>query len=220
MADNKASQAINSEQWTSIQGIEAGVRESLPWLGDRVAAVFQRQFDDTALSRIGEALMVLTGDLSGFSSELSELYVKTEDFGRLLEQTLIRIGNERIDEKRNLYRLFLADAIASPCDPFDQQIRFLQTVQELRRDQLRILRTLGSPSAPGSSGAKTAMQIIQAKIPDIQYDRLEGLLSQMNDIGLIRMEDFRVARVGGGNRIADCLTPAGKHILKLLKRLE
>jgi len=90
------------------------VGSAVPWIGGPVSNVLGGMSLGRKLGRVREVLELLSSDLKEFKSETSESYVKTEVFEDLLEQTLKRVGEERNEEKRHLYKAFLTDAIESP----------------------------------------------------------------------------------------------------------
>lgn len=63
------------------------------------------------MERVGEVLEGLAQDLKNFHSEASESYVRSDQFQDLLERTLRQAADERNDEKRRIYRLFLKEQL-------------------------------------------------------------------------------------------------------------
>ncbi len=72
------------------------------------------------IDRIREVVEGLISDLNGFKSKPSEDYVKTDEFEELLEETFKRVATERNEEKRQVYRSFLTDAVQSPGRAHDE----------------------------------------------------------------------------------------------------
>ena len=134
--DNSKLVPKTSKAETAID-VAAFVGSAVPWIGGPVSN-----------ERVREVLEGLSSDLADFKSEISEEYVKTEDFEELLEQTLKRAADERNESKRKIYRAFLTNAIESPGELYDDQIRFLRTLEELQPDHLLVIRALSQSPDP------------------------------------------------------------------------
>lgn len=79
--------------------------------------------------------------------------MRSDQFQDLLERTLRQAADERNDEKRRIYRLFLKGAIEVPGEPYDEQRRFLRTLDEMRGDYLRVIRAMLHEPEGNVSGA-------------------------------------------------------------------
>lgn len=99
--------------------VTAFVGSAIPWIGGPVSNVLGRMSAGRKMVRGGEVLESIVGDLTDFKSEVSEEYVKTEDFEELLEQILRGTADERNKEKRKIYKSFLLHAIESPGELYD-----------------------------------------------------------------------------------------------------
>lgn len=153
MSDNEApghELVLASTAGESALDVAAIITNIIPWVGGAVAAVLSGASYGRKLGRVREVLSGVAQDLRTLESRTSEAYVQTEDFEELLERILRQAADERNEGKRDMYRAFLADAIASPGGPFDEQIRFLRTLEELQPDHLRILKALNAPPEGGS----------------------------------------------------------------------
>ena len=64
------------------------VSSAVPWVGGPISNVLSGVSYGRKLSRVKEVLYGLAEDLRDFKSEVSHVYVKTEDFEELLERTL------------------------------------------------------------------------------------------------------------------------------------
>jgi AraC-like DNA-binding protein len=219
MPDNKSPETTIRIECKSLREILSYLKLSVPWLSNQFEQVSGRSLSPHQIARVGEVMQTVGQELKSFKSELSELYVKTPDFQKFFEQILSQIADERSDEKRNIYRCFLADAIKSPCDPFETQIRLLQIMRELRMDQMRLLAALASPANAAAYHVATPLQTIEKRLPDLHRDRIEGLLTQMNESGLIRLDNWKTARTGGrGEKLSEILTPLGQRLLRFAQK--
>src|SRR5258706_1793709 len=113
--------------------------ETRPWLGGAIAGVLGGITTDRKINRVNEVIRGLAENLRDLESAASKEFVKTEEFEDLLEQTLRQVAAERNDDKRRMYRDFLVGVIRSPGEPYDEQRRFLRTLEELQSDHLRVL---------------------------------------------------------------------------------
>jgi len=213
--DESLSAPVQTE-WKSTAELLDGMKKAVPWLGEAVEKAISGTLNDRELARVVDVLRGVVSDIGGFSSELSELYVKTQDFERILGQILTQVADERLEVKRRLYRTFLSDAITSPCDPFEKQLRFLRILKELRLDQMKIVVALATRPDTGVHRAQTPVQMLQMRLPDIHRDRIEGLLAQLNDLKIIQMAELNAA-VAGGQPSIKCITPLGQQLLRLLR---
>lgn len=70
----------------------------------------------------------------------SEGYVRTDDFRELLEKTLRQVADERGDEKRRIYRDFIAGAVLAPRESPEEKLGFLRIIEELEPVHIAALR--------------------------------------------------------------------------------
>jgi hypothetical protein len=214
MPRDESLNASNLAAWTQPADIAEHIAKTVPWLAAPVKNALNRQWNDREFARMSEMFGNFLAKLVDFSSELSELYVKTPEFQRLLEQILIRVGDERQAEKRSIYCAFLSDAVTSPCDPFEMQLRFLQAVRELRLDQIRLIKAVAEPSDPSLHHSLSSLQILEKRMPDIHPDRIYGLLTQMNELGIIRLADLKTT--GPGRKLSESFTALGQKLLHFI----
>jgi hypothetical protein len=164
-------------------------------------------------------LINLTQDLQGFKSEISETYVKTEEFEELLERTLRQAADERSEEKRRTYRLFLVGTIKSPGEPYEEQLRFLRSLEEVQPDHIQVLRALmqkpDSDLASGFSGSPR--QTLSSRLPDIPADHIEDLISQLNDMRITNLTTMRTMMTArGAQNLEHTITPFGQRFLNFI----
>jgi hypothetical protein len=171
------------------------------------------------LSRVREVLIALIHDLQGFKSEVSEIYVKTEEFEELLERTLRQAADERSEEKRRIYRQFLVGAIKSPGEPYNEQLRLLRALEEIQPDHIKVLRALmqkpDSDLASGYSGSPS--HTLSRRLPDIPADHIEDLVSQLNDMRITNLTTMRTLMTAhGAQNLEHTITPFGQRFLKFV----
>ncbi len=132
----------------TIQNISSLV----PVLGGPISNIFGGMAADRKFERIREVMVGVAQELSNLNQQVSEEYVRSEDFEDLLDETLRRVARERYEEKRRIYQRFLAREIAEPIE-YDSQILILRALEELQVADLAVLEVmLREPAAEESKG--------------------------------------------------------------------
>jgi len=155
--------------------------------------------------------------LRQFKSEASEAYVKTEEFEELLEHTLKKASEERSEEKRRLYRSFLTDAVKDPSKTYDEELRFLRTIEQVQPDHLLILRALAHPPSkdPGVMGSPG--QTLSKRLPQMEKSHISDLVSQLNDLRITNLTSMNTMMTGhGAENLQHSFTPYGQRLLQFL----
>ena len=197
--------------------VAAFVGSAVPWIGGPVSNVLSGMSSGRKFARVREVLEGLTSDLSDFKSEVSEEYVKTEDFEELLEQTLRRSADERNQEKRQIYRSFLTNAIESPGEPYDEQIRFLRTLEELKPDHLKVLRALSKTPDPDPGMMGSPNQTLRQRLPELEEKRIEELITQLNDLRVTNMTSLKTMMTGrGAADLRHSITSYGQRFMQYI----
>lgn len=214
MTDDDATLLPATKTETALD-IAAFVGSAVPWIGGPVSNVLGGMSLGRKLSRVREVLLGLASGLSEFKSEVSEKYVKTEEFEELLEQTLKRAAEERTEEKRRIYAAFLTDVIESPGEPYDEQIRFLRTLEELQPDHLRLLRALCQAPGPKPGMMGSPNQTLRRRLPELDEARIADLLSQLNDLRVTNLTSLKVMMTGhGAEDLRHSVTSYGQRFLR------
>ena len=197
--------------------VAAFVGSAIPWIGGPVSNVLGGISMGRKLARVREVLEGLVEDLAEYKSDVAEDFVKTEEFEELLEQTLRRAADERNDEKRRIYRAFLTDAIESPGQPYDEQIRFLRTLEELQLDQLRVLRALSQAPDPNSGMMGSPIQTLRQRLPGLEETRIEELVAQLNNLRVTNMTSLKTMMTGhGAANLQHAVTQYGQRFLQYI----
>lgn len=189
-----------------------------PWIGSPVSLVLSGMSVNRKLGRIREVLKGVAEELKDFKSEASEAYVKTEEFEELLERTLRQAADERDEEKRRIYKNFLIGAIESPGEPYDEQIRFLRTIEEIQPDHIKVLRAMNQePPAEPTFYMGAPASVLHNRLPDIPEDRLKDLVSQLNDLRITSAGSLNTLMSGhGAENLRSFITPYGQRFLRFL----
>lgn len=125
-----------------VLDISSFISSAVPWIGGPVSNVLSGISFGRKISRVKEVLEGIANDLRNFKSEVSETYVKTEEFEELLENTLRNVAEERNEERRRIYKAFIVGTIKSPGQSYDEQVRFLRILEDIQGDHIRILEAL------------------------------------------------------------------------------
>ena len=86
----------------------------VPWIGGAVGNVLGGLSVGRKIDRVNEVLAGMVEDLRNFKSDVSERYVKTDEFEELLENVLRKVADERSEQKRRLLRSFLVEVVEHP----------------------------------------------------------------------------------------------------------
>jgi len=198
--------------------LAAVVTSIVPWLGGPVSAVLAGMSLARKLDRVKEVLQGLAGDLKDLKSKQSEEYVKSDEFQELLEKALLKASEERSEQKRHIYRAFLTDAIALPGKSYDEQVRFLRTLEEIQPDHLKMLKAIAAPPEPGEGYSGSKANTLRSRLPNMSPSTISELVQQLNDMrisnltGLNTMMTFR-----GSLDLTPSITPYGDRFLKFLQ---
>ena len=195
------------------------VGSAVPWIGGPVSNVLNGMSLGRKMGRVGEVLQGLSKDIENLESEVSKNYVKTEEFEDILEQALKRVGEERNEDKRKIYRAFLSDAIISPGESYDDQLRVLRTFEELAPDHLHVLKALMQEpdQNPGSMGSPN--QTLNERLPSIEQNRIEDIVNQLNDMRVTNLTSLKVMMTGhGAQNLRHSLTPYGQRIIDYINK--
>ncbi len=202
----------------SALDIASAVSSAIPWLGGPVSNVLGGMSTGRKLERIKGVLTQLADELTDFKSEVSEDYVKSEDFEELLEQALRRASEERSEEKRKVYGNFLIRAIETPGEAYDEQLRFLRTLEQLQPDHINLLRALDHP--PGDIGnimMGSPFDTLQHRLPGMGEPRISDLTSQLNDLRLTDLTGLHTMMTANGAQdLRGRITTYGRRFMSYL----
>lgn len=217
MAEEQNALIPASTNVETAMDVAAVIASIIPWIGGPVGQVLSGASFGRKLGRIREVLEGVAHGLEALSSQVSEEYVKTEDFEELLEKALKQVAEERTEEKRQAYRRFLTEAIVSPGEPYDEQVRFLRIMEEIQADHIRILWALSQPPNPNPGMMGSPGQTIAERLPDIPRNRINELVTQMNDIRITNMTSMSVMMTGhGAQDLRSSITPVGQRFIRYL----
>lgn len=193
------------------------VTSLIPWAGGPISNVLSGQSFGRKMGRIREVLLGFAKELQNYKSEVSESYVKTEDFEEILEQTLRRVSEERNEEKRKVYRAFLTDAVKSPSQSYDEQIRFLRTMEQLQPDHFKVIRALNQEPSANPAPMGSPSQTLKSRLPEMQENHIHDMIHQLNDLRLANLGSLHTTMTGhGAESLSHSITPYGQRFLKFI----
>ena len=217
MTTDNSKSLVKFEDKEKILDIASFVSSAVPWIGGPVSNVLGGISTGRKIQRVNDLLHEFSDDLRDFKSEVSEEYVKTEDFEDLLEQTLRRTSEERNEEKRNILKSFLVDAVKSPGEHYDDQLRFLNLLENIYGDHIRILQALMETPAqnPGMMGSPS--QTLSERLPDMNVNRINELIQQLNDLRVTNLQSLNTMMTGSGAQdLRHSVAPLGKRFIQYL----
>jgi len=217
MADENKELIPAATKGETALDIAATVGSAVPWIGGPVSNVLGEMSLGRKLGRVREVLEGVATDLAEFRSEVSEEFVRTEEFEDLLEQTLRRAGEERNAEKRRMYRAFLTDAIESPGATYDEQLRMLRTFEELQPDHLWVLKAVSQEPDPDPGMMGSPIQTLRERLPELDDTRVEDLVAQLNDMRVTNFGSLQTMMTGrGATDLRHVVTEHGQRILRYI----
>jgi hypothetical protein len=187
MHDEKHDELMVSTRSETALDVVAAVASLAPWLGGPVSQVLSGMSLARKMERVKEMLDGLAADLQDFRTDVSENYVRTDEFHELLERTLRSAADERNGEKRRIYREFLGGAIRTPGEPYEEQIRFLRTLENVQSDHVRILKAVMQDPERVTGLAGSPLQTLCNRLPDMPRHRIQDLVAQLNDMRLTNL---------------------------------
>ena len=196
--------------------VASGIASAVPWLGGVVSSVLSGYGQTRKLNRIQEVLDDLADRLTGFESEVSRDYVRTEDFEELLEHTLRRVADERNSEVRKLYVDFIHKMIVEPSDDYDSHMDVLTRIERLRAVDVVVLhamleeprmdevdRLMGSPMQSLEERTGLDRDTIKAAIENTDDLRMTDLTGSLQTMMTAR----------GAASLQHAVTALGKRVL-------
>ena len=210
---------IEGSREDKVLAISAIVSSAVPWIGGPVSNVLSGMVTERKIDRVREVLMGLTEDLENFQSEVSEEYVKTEEFEDLLDEALRRVARERSEEKRELYRGFLRHTVKVPSDiAYDRKIQILQMLEQVTPGHMAILKALSqTPGEPTNLMMGSPINTIETRADNLSREEIQELVGQTNALRLTNLTSLMVMMTGtGAEDLRPSITRLGNELLRYL----
>jgi hypothetical protein len=177
----------------------------IPTVGSLLSSVLSGVSTDLKFKRVQELLKGFSKDFNELKSKVSTRYMQTEEFEDLFEKTLTKTANEQNKEKRKLFRKFLKNSIKNPTVKHDEQIRFLNVLEELQIDELRVIKSIQKKPQKGTNGLQ--FPSLHSILKDLERDELRDLIMHLDNMCVTEIVD------NGGMHV---LTPFGKRFIKYI----
>jgi hypothetical protein len=196
----------------------AFIANLVPLIGGPASSIISGISSGRKEQRVLEVIQGVSDDLRDFRSKAAEVYVKTEDFEDLLENTLRRVAQERSTEKRQFYRRILTHAIKHPGENYEERLRFLKILDELEIGHIVVLRALlvTPESDLGIMGSR--MQTLRERIPEFTEAQIEQVVGELNDRRITSITSLRTMMTAhGAADLRGSVTAHGKAFLSYLE---
>lgn len=219
MTENEKELVAFSTKSESALDVASLISSAVPWIGGPISNVLGGMSLGRKLGRVSEVLESIANDVQDIESDVSKNYVKTEEFEDMLEQALKRVGEERNEEKRHLYKAFLTDAIKSPGEVYDDQLRLLRTFEELMPGHLYLLKAMHQEpdSDPGMMGSPD--QTLKKRLPQFSEQEIEEMVNQLNDMRVTNLINFKMMMTASGaSDLRHVITEYGKRIITYINK--
>lgn len=217
MSEETKKSLIKFDDHEKLIDVASFISSAVPWIGGPVSNVLGGISTSRKIARINELLHGLAEDLTGFKSDVSEKYVKTEDFEDLLEQTLRRASEERNEEKRKILKSFLSEAVKSPGESYDDQLRILRLLENIYGDHIIILKALLADPGNVSGITGSPINTLRSRT-NMPNERIEELVNQLNDLRVTNLQSLKVMMTPqGAADLRGSVTDIGKRFIKYLE---
>jgi hypothetical protein len=206
----------DSQEDRALQ-IAAVLADMAHWLGGPIGAILNGVVTRRRHQRLVEVLQELQAQLHGVESDAARRYVHTEDFDDLLAETLEKAVRERTEEKRRLYARLLAGTIQSPA-PYDEQLEFLQVLERLQPEHLRVLAAIAREPEGSASIGGTRLGVLRTRLGGTTPEsRIAELVARLNDLRLTNLTGLQTfMTMSGAEATAQTMTPVGWKLVGLL----
>jgi hypothetical protein len=191
----------------------------IPVLGGPVSNLINGFATRRQQRRFVEVINGLNERIRNAETQVDEEYVRSEEFEELLEETLRRVVRERNEEKRQIYRDFLAKDMLQPDGSYDEKLRFLRTLEEVQVDHIRTLKALMAAPDPEASGgfSGSPMQTLEQRLPGMESERISDLVDQLNRMALTNMRSLMtMMTASGAQQLSHAITPYGQRFVRFL----
>jgi hypothetical protein len=217
--DDQLSRIQDQDATEAALEVSAAFASAVPWVGGAISNYLNGHATERKFRRVAEELKLLADDMKRVESDTAKQYVKTEEFEDLLDATMQSVANERIEQKRRLYRNFLANTAASPGEPWTEKRKFLRTIEELEPDHLVLLKALLQeprkdlpPMAMGS-----VVATIRERAPQV-VARLDELSRDLERMGLANVGQAGGTMTGqGAQNLSGRVTAYGQRFVSYVK---
>lgn len=217
MEEDRRADLVSATKTERALDVAATVMSVVPWLGGPVGQVLSGMSIGRKMERVAEVLDELAQDLKAFRAEASESYVRSDEFKELLERTLRQVADERDDEKRRIYRLFLKGAIQTPGGSYDEHARFLRALEAVQADHLRVVRAVLEEPEASIGGVGSPIQTLCRRLPGLSRETIIELVGQLNDMRITNLTSLTTMMTAhSATDLRNGLTALGRRFVAFL----
>lgn len=214
MAKEKSKLLAKLDDREKILNVASFISSAVPWIGGPVSNVLGGISTSRKIARVDELLKGMAEELKDFKSEISENYVKTEDFEDLLDQTLRRTSEERNEEKRKIFKSFLVQVVKNPGEQYDDQLRLLRLMDNIYADHILVLKALMA-EPKGSSDRK--IHTLVERLPGMSSEKIKELVTQLNNLRVTDLQALTaMMTTNAAQDLRNSVTPTGQRLIKYL----
>jgi len=192
----------------------------VPGLGNVLAGIFSGIASGRRFERIKEVVTLLALEVRAVDQKASE-YISTEDFEDIFYQTLVRVSQERREEKRRIYKTFLKAAIINQLgyDDFKQQ-RILSLLDELHPLDIAILKAiLEEPKPQEERGLVSGSPIgtLKLRTRGLNDEQIQELVTNLNRLGITNLQNIEtLMTIHGARDLRHNVTRMGLELCKYI----
>ncbi|MBU8933341.1 MAG: hypothetical protein KOO62_04970 [candidate division Zixibacteria bacterium] len=195
------------------------ISSAVPYLGGPLSNILSGQLVKRRFERVDGCLRNLATRLDRHQSDVTENYVKTEEFDELLEQTLRRVSEERNEEKRKLYQSFLYHDISLPQGQYDDKMKMLRLIEQVSPRGIMLLKALNYPPDPNPPGwGGSPGDTLRRRLDSGIHQYIPELLAELNRLGMARAGGLNTMMTSGGaEELHNWIQPLGTELLRFIE---
>jgi hypothetical protein len=194
------------------------VSSVLPPLATLLASLFGGSFVERRLQRFADVMMKLAIEINRLGRGFEE-YVGSEGFKDILYRTMLRVDQEGLKEKRELYGTFLKNAVANKLS-YDEysRARLSRFLEDLLPADVAVLSVFDLPDEdskhplPIQTRVERATGLVESQIIEV--------VENLYRVGLVTIDrsGLKAPLTGAGGQYATHrgITPLGKDLLRYL----
>lgn len=137
-----------------VQIIAKAAVAAVPYVGGSAVSIWsdlQAKQIERKIQRFSELIMSMQSDLKKIEDDINENFVAVNDYQDVFEKMSKLVINERIREKRILYKNAYLHSMTSKIVDFDALERDLRLIEQLNTLEIHLLRLFDNPKAYNKS---------------------------------------------------------------------
>jgi len=192
--------------------------QAVPYLGSPLGSMMLGSLTSRKLDRVADFLNCLRDDLETLKDDLSEDYLKSDEFEEILDETLQRVAKERTEAKRVAFRNFLTGEMKNRMASYDDQIRVLRVIENLQEQHILVLRAIDQEPNPDPHAISGSIEgTLVSRVGGLSGDQITELVSQLNDMRIVRIASTRTMMTAhGAEDLRGRLTDLGRKLIQYI----